>query len=134
MRDASRLAPISALAVLLPQISGVHCSSICRELVPEHRIPALGLLLSSPVLDYVPVFDQNSVLDSQNVRRNPIHWQAEARKSTVNDDKILVGHNQPRFILQRWRDTFDSVKQTVPAGGAMRPVLDIYARPILLDR
>lgn len=34
------------------------------KLVSEHRIPALGLLLRSLVLEHIPVLDQNSVLDS----------------------------------------------------------------------
>jgi hypothetical protein len=45
-----------------PQI--LVCSSIDRERVTEHRIPALGLLLRGLVLDYVPMLDQNSVLGS----------------------------------------------------------------------
>src|SRR3984957_1590591 len=34
---------------------------LLRKRVPEHRVPALGLLLRCFVLNHVPMFDQNSV-------------------------------------------------------------------------
>jgi hypothetical protein len=55
----------------------------------------------------------------------PIHRQTEARKPTVDDDEILIGHNHSRLVLQRWRDAFDQVKQAFPPGRDMCAVLDI---------
>jgi hypothetical protein len=36
------------------------------------------------------VLDQNSVLDSENVRCDPIHRQAEAWKPSMDDDEISI--------------------------------------------
>jgi len=59
-------------------------SSLLRKLVAEHRAAALGLLFSRLVLNHIPVFDKNAVLDAKNIRCNPVHRLAEARKSSVH--------------------------------------------------
>src|SRR6266568_3679694 len=98
--------------------------------VSKHGISALGLLLCGLVLNHVPMFNENSVFDPNNIRRNPIHRQPDPRESPVNDDKISLSHNHPRFILQRWRDALDEVKQPVPPRPDMRTVLNVVGRPI----
>ena len=45
-------------------------SCLLRERVAEHRIPALGLLLGSLVLNDIPVFGDNSILQANDVGRN----------------------------------------------------------------
>src|SRR3984893_10135748 len=43
---------------------------LLRKRVAEHRSAALGLLLRRLVLDDVPVFDKDTVLDPEDVRRH----------------------------------------------------------------
>src|SRR2546430_600642 len=66
------------------------CSPVHRKRVAEHRPAALGLLLSRLVLDDVPMFDKHSVLNSKNVRRDPIHECSEPRKTSMDDDVVTV--------------------------------------------
>src|SRR5258707_2839793 len=78
--------------------------------------------------------DQNAILDANDVRRNPVHWLAEARKSPVHDHKIFFGHNRSRFVLQRRRDALDELKEAVTTRFDMGAVLDVVGRPIALSR
>src|SRR6185436_11361606 len=75
-------------------------STICstRKAFAEHRKPALGLLASGFILNHVPMLCENSVLDSKNVRGDPIDWLAKAGESSLHDDEISVGHNCARLI------------------------------------
>ena len=43
-----------------------------RELVAEHRLPLFDCSCVTPSWDYIPVLDQNSVLDTNDVRCNPV--------------------------------------------------------------
>ena len=59
--------------------------------VSEHGVSAFGLLLGGLVLNDVPMLDQDSVFDPDNIRRDPIRRQADPGVSTMDDDKILLG-------------------------------------------
>src|SRR5258706_459703 len=102
------------------------------KLVTKHRISAHGLLFGGFVLKNIPVFDQNSVLDTEDVRRNPIRRPAQSRESPVDDDEIAIGRNHPRFILERRWTTFNEVKESVAARLDMGAVLNVVRRPISL--
>src|SRR2546425_11065541 len=93
-----------------------RCSVSCVhwERVSKHGISALGLLLCGLVLNHVPMFNENSLFDPKNICRDPIDRQADPREPPVNDDKISLSHDHPRFILQRGWDAFDEVKQPFP--------------------
>src|SRR5258708_24602099 len=80
------------------------------------------------------MLDEKAILDTNDVRRNPVHRLAEARKSPVHDHKIFVGHNRSRFILQRRRDALDELKEAVTTRFDMGAVLDVVGRPIALSR
>src|SRR6476620_8336891 len=70
--------PSLVVMVFIPALCDWSASSTpFRELVSEHRIAAFGLRLRGLILDHVPVLDEKAVLDSQNVRRDPVYWQAE---------------------------------------------------------
>src|SRR6185295_17969753 len=101
-------------------------STICstRKAFAEHRKPALGLRLGGFVLKDIPVFDQNSVLDAKDVRRNPVHRPAHARESPMDDHEITIRHNHPRFILERGWSTFYEVEEAIATRLDMRAVLD----------
>ncbi|OLB91613.1 MAG: hypothetical protein AUH25_02220 [Thaumarchaeota archaeon 13_1_40CM_38_12] len=42
------------------------------------------------VLNHIPVFDQNPVLDAYDVGCNPVHRLAEARKPPMHDFEISM--------------------------------------------
>src|SRR5690349_7078774 len=44
-----------------------------RETRPEHRCFTFGLFFRGLVLNHIPVFLEDSVLDAENVGSNPIH-------------------------------------------------------------
>ncbi|MGC2332183.1 MAG: hypothetical protein WA581_12060 [Candidatus Acidiferrales bacterium] len=86
------------------------------------------------VLNHIPMFNQNSILDSKNVCRNPVYRQADARNSPIHDCEISFGHNPSLFVLQGVRDALDRVKQAIAAGRDMSAVLYAIGRPIALGR
>src|SRR5882762_10152877 len=71
-----------------------------RKAFAKHREAAFGLLPSRLVLNHVPMLRENSILDSQNVRRDPIDALAETGESTMHDDEISVSYNYARLMLQ----------------------------------
>jgi hypothetical protein len=72
-------------------------------MVAKHREAALGLFPSGFVLNHVPMLHENSIVDSENVRGDPVDRLAKAGESAMNDDKISVGHNGARLIPKRRR-------------------------------
>src|SRR6267143_2500767 len=80
------------------------------------------------------MLDQNVILDANDVRRNPVHRQAHARKAPMHDHKIFFGYNRSRFVLQCRRDALDELKETVTTRLDMGAVLDVVGRPKLLSR
>src|SRR5258705_12012611 len=113
-----------------------RCSVSCVrwERVSKHGISALRLLLCGLVLNHVPMFDENSVFDPQNIRRDPIHRQADPGEAPVNDDKISVSRDRPRFILQRWRNAPDEIEKAVSTRLDVCAMLNIIGRPVTLSR
>ncbi len=77
---------------------------------------------------------RNAVLDAENVRGNPVHRLAEARKSPVRDHKIFFDHNRSRFVLQRWRDALNEIKQSLRTRCDMSAVLNVVRGPVALGR
>ena len=69
-----------------------------------------GRMSGEIIAETVVRVHKNAILDSKNVRRDPVHWLTETRESPVHDDEITIGHNHSRLILQRWRDAFNEVK------------------------
>ena len=94
-----------------------------RKCVAKHRVSALGLLLGGFVLKDIPVFNQNSVPDAHDVRRNPVRRPAQARESPVDDHEITIGRDHPRLVLERRWTTFDEVKEAIAARLDMGAVL-----------
>src|SRR5947208_3031259 len=74
--------------------------ALFRKRVAEHWPAAFGLLLSCLVLDDVPVFDKDTILDSENVRRDPVHGCPEPRKPPMNDDEVAISHEHPGLVFQ----------------------------------
>src|SRR6266403_4171287 len=99
---------------------------IGRERAAEHWLTTLGLLLCGLVLDHVPMLDQNAIFDANDVRCNPVHREAEVRKSSVHDDEIPFTHNRSMLIFESWRKTLDEIKQALTTGSNVsRRLLDV---------
>jgi hypothetical protein len=106
------------------------CST--RKMIAEHRKAALGLFPRGFVLNDVPVFHENSILDAKNVCGDPIDGLAEAGESAMNDNEISICHNCARLIPERGRKTFDEVKESLAPRLDVSAVLDVVGRPISL--
>jgi hypothetical protein len=61
------------------------------------------LLFSRLVLNDVPIFNKNAVLDTQYVSGNSIHGKTEAAEAAMHYYKVTVGENQSGFVLQGHR-------------------------------
>jgi hypothetical protein len=68
------------------------------------------------------VLNQQAVFDDQNIGSNPVHG-LETRKSSMDDYKVLVSHNNAMLIFQRRGKSFHQVEETFPAWLNMCAVL-----------
>jgi len=73
----------------------------------EHGSTAFRLLFSGLILNDVPMLDKDSVFNAHNVGGNPIHREAEGRKSPVHNHEVSLCHDRSGFVLQRWRKALD---------------------------
>src|SRR5438132_27888 len=110
------------------------CSPVHGKRVAEHRSAALGLLFCRLVLDDVPVFDKDTILDPDDVRRDPIHGRPEPREPSVDDDEVAVRHDHRGLVFQRRRHALDEVEKALAARSDMRAVLNVCGRPVALSR
>ena len=86
---------------------------LTSETSRRHRAPALGLLFGGLVLNDVPVLDENSVLQANDVRCDPVHRKANIGDPAMKDDVVAFCKNHSEFILERWRRGFDEVEEPV---------------------
>ena len=94
-------------------LTNLYGLCLLRERVAEHRIPALGLLLGSLVLNDIPVFDEDPILQTNDVRCDPVHRQSDVGESAMNDDVVVFCKNHPRLIRERRRRGLDEVEEPV---------------------
>lgn len=104
-------------------------SCLLRKRVAEHRIPALGLLLCSLVLNDIPVFDENPILQTNDVRCDPVQRQSDVRKPTMNDDVVVFCKKHPGLMLERRRRGLDEVEEPVSSRLDMGAVLNVVGGP-----
>src|SRR5713226_9602379 len=78
------------------------------------------------------MLDQNAVFDANDVRRNPVHREAEVRKSSVHDDEIPFSHNRSGLIFESRREALDEIEQAFTTRRDMSAVLDVVRLPKLL--
>src|SRR5277367_6090681 len=104
------------------------------EGVAKHGKPTLGLFSSCLVLYHIPMLDQDSILDPEDVCRDPVRGRPELRKTPMDHHEIAFGHNYARLIPECWRETFDEVKQSLASRLNVSTVLDVVGRPESLRR
>jgi hypothetical protein len=56
------------------------------------------------------MLNENAVLDSQDVGREPIHRKPHATKAAMDDYKVGVGNDQSGFVLQSRRNALYKVE------------------------
>src|ERR1700757_2330883 len=95
-----------------------------RERVAEHGIPTLGLLLCSLILNDIPVFDENPILQANDVGCDPVHRQSDVREPAMNDDVVVFGENHSGLIPKRQRSGLDEVEEPVSSRLDMSAVLN----------
>jgi hypothetical protein len=71
------------------------------------------------------MFDQNAILDANDVRRNPVYREAEVRKSSVHDNEIPFSHNRSGLIFESRRKALDEIEQALTTGSTVSAVLDV---------
>src|SRR5467141_3049527 len=110
----------------------LHCSlsRSFRKTCSEHWGFTLRLFFGHFILNDIPMFDQKAVLDTNNVRGNPIHRSTEVAKSPVNDQEVTLGDDRSRFVPQRGRKALDELEESFSAGFNVSAVLDIVRGPI----
>src|SRR5882762_11371714 len=105
-----------------------------RKTCAEHRSFTLRLFFGHFILNDIPMFDQKAVLDTNNVRGNPIHRSTEVAKSPVNDHEVTFGDDRSRLVPQRGWKALDKLEESFSAGFNVSAMLDVVRGPISLSR
>ena len=95
----------------------------------EHRRSAFRLIFGRLILNHVPVFGKNSVLNAQYIGRNPIDRQTDIRKPSMDEDETSICSDNRRLIPECQRKVFNETKQSLASGRNVGAVLDVFARP-----
>src|ERR1700746_3237064 len=104
-------------------------SLVLRESLSEHRSATFRLPFCGLVLNYVPMFDKDSVLNAQNICGNPIHRSTEPAKSPVDDHEVSLGQDRSRLVLQSCREALNKIEKTLAARRDVSAMLNVIRRP-----
>jgi len=99
--------------------------SLSGKPVAEHGPTALRFGLRRFVLNHVPMLDQHSIDQTNEVRNDPVLYLAEARKTTVHDHEFAVRHNLLVLMLEHRRHALDQIEETVATGLDVGAVLHV---------
>jgi hypothetical protein len=91
-------------------------------------------LLRGLVLNDIPVFDENSILQANDVRCDPVRRQTDIGEPAMNDDVVTFCKNYPGLILERLRSGLDEVEEPISSRLDMSAVLNVIGRPEPLRR
>src|ERR1700742_2545314 len=75
------------------------------------------------------MLDENSILQANDVSRDPVHWQSNVGEPAVNNDVVAFRQNHPRLILERRRGGLDQVEEAVSSRLDVGAVLNVVGRP-----
>src|SRR5271163_667526 len=64
-------------------------------------------------LNDIPVFDENPILQANDVGCNPVHRQSDVGEPAMNNDVVAFCKNHSGLILKRQRSGFDEVEEPV---------------------
>jgi hypothetical protein len=91
-------------------------------------------LLGSLVLNDIPVFDENPILQANDVRCYPVHRRFDVGEPAMNDDVVTFCKTHPGLMLERRTRGFDEVEELVSFRLDMGVVLNVVGRPEPLRR
>lgn len=100
-----------------------------RKATAEHRRLTFRLRGSGFVLDHVPMFDQNAILDPENVGCNPICGRTESAEPAMDHHPFAFRQDQTRLVPERHWNGFDQVEESFSSGLDMSTVLNVIWRP-----
>src|SRR5882724_3940186 len=98
----------------------------CR---PEHGQAANGRFLCRFVLDDVPVLGKLAVLETHDIRHDPVRRQAYARESAVEQHVVSVGGGKPVLVMEAVGYALDQSEEAVTSRRNVRAVLNVVRRP-----
>src|SRR5258708_2782735 len=75
------------------------------------------------------MFDENSILQANDVRGDPVHRQSDVGEPAMNDDVVTFCKNHPWLILKRRRSGLDEVEESGSSRLDMGTVLNVVGRP-----
>ena len=93
-------------------------SLVLWESLSEHRSAALRLPFRGLILNYIPMLDEDSVLNAQNISGNPVYRKTNTAKSPVYEPGTILAEGDIVIVLQRWWE--DPSKVTSNACGRRR--------------
>jgi len=76
-------------------------SSMRWKCLTEHWRFAFRLLFGRFVLNDIPVFHQNPVLNEENVGRDPVCRCSKSRETTMDDHEVSICDHHAGFVSQR---------------------------------
>src|SRR5271156_3233215 len=85
----------------------VRIARLLSEAFPEHRSAAFGRFSCSFVLQDIPVLDEHTIFDPQDVRGDPVGRATHAGKTPMDDYKVILRHDRAMFVFQGWRGCLD---------------------------
>src|SRR5438445_4944406 len=130
-RSKSMEGPRCLWAVVIRDLPVETCSfsNLSRECSSEHRPLAYRLFFRRFILNYVPMLDQDSLLNAHNICGDPIRRCTETAKSTVHDDEVSLSRCRSRLVPQRCGKALDQIEQALTTRCDMSAVLNVVRRP-----
>jgi len=101
---------------------------------PNIGFPLLDFCSVALVLNDVPVFDENPILQANHVRRDPVHRQSDVGESAMNDNVLTLCKNHSGLIPERRRRGLDEVEEPLSTRLDVGAMLNVVGRPEPLRR
>ncbi len=104
------------------------------ETVSEHRSTTLGFRLRRLVLKHIPVFDEHSIHDAEDVRRDPLFGRPCPEKRPWTITKSPSATMTPGSYVSVDGTFLIRLERPSRPGLDMSAVLDVVRRPVALSR
>src|SRR6202045_750223 len=107
----------------------VKVRGLRREAIAKHGKAADGFFPRGFVLQYIPMLNQKTFFESDNVGRNPGRRPSHPSEPAMRDDVVAFCDDELVFVAQGiWRRT-DKSEQPFASRRDMRAALDVLRRP-----